>query len=769
MMKPLRIAALAVAVWLAGAGGASGQLLDPGEPVVRGIEVKGLQRIDPAGVRAKIYTSVGSELDRDRLSEDIKRIYRLGFFEDVQAYFRNHAEGGIILQFRIVERPTISKITYEIDGDHLDEDAIKEVVDLKRFAIVDEAAIQRNLGKIRDLYVEDGYFMVETSFELFPSGRNGMEVILRVFEGEKVLIRRVDFVGNQDLSDATLKNAMITKEGGWLAFLSNAGQFNPAMFDGDVQQLQLLYLHKGYVQAKIDHPVISLAPDRSSLSLLVRVHEGPQYQVGEIEVAMSDGEWLIPQEELLALSSFKEGETFDYMKIRQDEQAIGDAFRDLGYANAHVSSDYRPDEKTRIVDFVYRIQKGQLVHIGRIDIRGNRSTRDKVIRRELKIAEGDLYSSSKLRRSQQRVQALGFFETVELTPRTGSDPGRMDVTIDVTEQNTGTFQVGAGFSSYESFLLTATVAKENFLGRGQSLQAQATLSALRKMFSVNFFEPYFLDSRWTFAFDIFNFSESFTTFNRLRTGGKMSWGYRLTDHLAVSLTYTLEQVEAQLFGTKIPLSIASQDGRTSSFKGTLSYDSRDNRLFPSDGNFTTVSLEHADPNIGSENSFDRAVARTRFYFPLPLNMVFKTNLTLGIISTPKGEAIPLFERFFVGGIYNLRGYGRNSVGEELQVADVPDDGLRPFVIGGAKELIFNAELEFPIFAEVRIKGVLFFDAANAWGSYEPMDLGTLQASTGLGVRWHSPVGPLRFEWGWPLNPRPGDEPMVFEFTIGNSF
>ncbi len=747
------------------------EVVDPAvSPIVRGIEIQGLQRVDRASVRSKVYTQIGRPLNRARLSEDLKRVYRMNFFDDVQAAVRPHPDGGVVLVFRVDERPTIVDIRYRITGDALDLEAIQKVVDLRRFSILDEAGVRFNLDKIEELFVEEGHFLVESSYTLTPAPNNGVIVTLIVDEGRKVEVREVNIVGNQDLSTEEIKGVMATREGGFFSFLTQSGAFKREFFAQDIQRIQLLYLTRGYVQVSIADPVVTLSPARDAMSITIRVQEGPKYTVSAVDMRLvEEGQWLVPKERLMRLLELRPGETFSYTEMQADIQRVGDAFRDKGFANTTVTTEHNLDPDARTIALTYKIQVGEPVYFRRIIIHGNRNTQDEVIRRELRIAEGELYSASALRQSRQRVGVLGFFETVEIDPKPTDEPDKMDVQVFVREKQTGTFQVGAGFSSLESFILTAQIAKDNFLGRGQTLSAQLTLSGIRQLYSISFFEPYFLDSRWTFAFDLFNFQEEFVDFSRLRTGGNLSWGYRFTDALSLSLTYTLENVDANLRRAEIPIASLRQSGLTSSGRLTLSYDTRNNRLFPSDGQFSTVSFEHADDFLGSENQFSRFIGRTRWYFPLPYDSVFKVNTTVGYVVSGDDQSIPLFERFFVGGIYTIRGFQRNSIGQRLFTSSTPEGGLSGITIGGDKQLIFNAELEVPIFPEVGIRGVLFFDAGNAWGIEETLDPFQLRTAIGFGFRWHSPVGPLRFEWGIPLKPRSDEDPLVFEFTIGNSF
>ncbi|MFT7579239.1 MAG: outer membrane protein insertion porin family [Myxococcota bacterium] len=751
-------------------------------PVVRGVEIEGLQRIDRVGVRSKIYTQIGRDLDQSRLSEDIKRIYAMSFFDDIVVRQKPHPDGGITLVFQLVERPTIVSIQLDIDGDAVGKDDVQAVVDLQRFEVLDEAKIRFNLSKIEELYIEEGHFLAETSYTLVPQPSNGVLVTLVVREGRKVEVRHVTIVGNSFISSEEIKGILATREGGYFSFLTQSGQFKREIFEQDVQRISLYYLTKGFVQVRVDDPVVSLSPDKRSMSIAIKVTEGPRFKTGKLDVTevirdpatgkyvpLPEDDWLIPREQLTRSFSLKPGTWFDYQLLEQDRSRIGARFKDLGYANANVTIDNDVDSEARTFGVNFRVQRGEPVYIRRIEVLGNRSTRDKVIRREMKIAEGELYSSSKIARSRQRIGVLGFFEGVDIDTRPTTRPDQIDLVVKVREKQTGTFQVGAGFSSLESFILTAQIAKENFLGRGQTVSAQLTLSAIRQLYSISFFEPYFLESNWTFAFDLHNFQEEFVDFTRLKTGGNLSFGYRLTDDLSLSLTYTLEDVDATLRRTDIDVKKLRQSGLTSSLRGTISFDTRNNRLFPSEGQWTTGSVEVASSALGSENEYVRLIGQSRWYFPLFWDFVLRINGKAGYVVAPDGATVPLFERFFVGGIFTLRGFERNSIGEKLYLTGSPDGSLDDITIGGDKEFILNAEIEFPIFKEVQIRGVLFFDAGNAWGENESFNPFDLRTSVGFGLRWNSPVGPLRFEWGFPLAPRPGEDPLVFEFTIGNSF
>ena len=426
-----------------------------------------------------------------------------------------------------------------------------------------------------------------------------------------------------------------------------------------------------------------------------------------------------------------------------------------------------------------------------------------MIRRELRIYEGELTSASRRDLSQRRVTALGYFDQVEVKTRRGSRENLQIVDVEIKEKATGTFQVGAGFSSAENFIFTAQITQDNFLGRGQSMALSAQISSLRQLFQFRFTEPYFLDSEWTLSLNGFNTETRFRSFLRSAFGGDVTLGHPVTDDIRIFLTYNLEFVRSRSDGEILQpwFAALNNQGRISSLRGTLSYDTRNNRLFPSDGMFHTFSAELSSPILGASEgrTFQRLRALARFYTPLFWRFIGKVSLRLGWLNSGNDPGLSPSEKFVLGGINTLRGYLPFSIGPERRATRndrgplLPDDqsDTFTFIEGGNKELLFNLEIEFPIFTQVGIRGVLFMDSGNVYGEdenffyigdkvREPQELNPdfdnltlplgLFWSVGFGFRWFSPIGPLRFEWGIPLTRRPSDpEGPLFEFSIGNSF
>jgi outer membrane protein insertion porin family len=512
------------------------------------------------------------------------------------------------------------------------------------------------------------------------------------------------------------------------------------------------------------------------------------------------------------------GQYFNRAELLEDLQSIRTLYRDHGYANVEANPQTQLDPETQEVDVVVPVERGPLVYFERIEIRGNSKTRDKVIRREMEVAEGDLFSETKLDRSKRRITALGYFERVDVSTEAGSSPEKMTVYIEVSEKPTGTFQVGAGFSSIENFIATAQVQQANLFGNGQSLALQAQVSALRQLVTLRFFEPYFLGSLWNMSAELYDTLYVFPDFARRSVGGSLTFGYALINPwLRLSLTTTVEKdaVETSpssstIFGAtpgfqsifqQLPLANLFNSGRIVSFRPTITYDTRDNRLFPTSGIFLQASSELSANALGSQFNYIRNHFTGRFYYPLGFGngmpgsgLVLKLNTDVGLITSPDPQGVPIFQRYFLGGILDVRGFFLRSIGPRLPLTSGLDPNAPPISnganIGGNLDAYENLELEFPIVDKVGIRGVVFFDAGNAWNLEDqfckttpapqfdqvvrpcftfPNSLGLLRTSTGFGIRWFSPLGPLRFEWGFPLSPLPYERHSDFEFTIGNYF
>ncbi len=752
-------------------------LAQPTAPVSGGlavdrVEVRGNRRSESEAILQLVATRAGTNLDRARLQSDVRAIFQMGFYTDVQVDL-TEAEGKSVLTFIVTEKASIRSIKFE-GNDELDEDDLKAVVDLKEFGILDLAKVTRNAEKLKDLYTEKGYFLAEVNYEVVELGDNEVDVLFRIVEKQEVKVARITIVGNKALTDTEIKENLETQEGGFLEFLTSAGSFKAEAFERDSMRVNQFYMDKGYITARVGQPKIELSPDKREMYLTIPVEEGERYKTGDLDIS---GDMLRPKDELMKLVRLEKGEWFSSTLLRETINGIGELYKDEGYAYVNPTPNTNVDPEAKTVSLILEIDKGKKVRFGRINIVGNARTRDKVIRRELRIYEGEWYSSTGIKRSKQLIQRLGYFETVEINTNRGATDDTMDVVVEVKEKPTGTFQVGAGFSSLESFIAQAQISQNNLFGRGQTLSLQATLSKLRTIASLQFADDYFMDTRVRFATDIYRIENNYEDFTRSSIGGSLTFGYPLTDDWSVAGTYTLEHVEVTRggYGSRTVPTLANLDGQgiTSSIRGSLIYDTRNNRLFPTEGFYGIASVEEAHELFLSENEFTRYTARLRYYIDLTLDMVLKLNTEVGQIVSPERTGVPIYERYFVGGPLTVRGFRRLSLGPKLTVFDAqrPDSGTFKYNVGGTQQLLMNAEFEFPIFQKVGIRGVFFTDGGNAFDREDPIGekLESLRFSWGFGIRWFSPIGPLRFEWGFPFEANPDEESSVFEFSIGNFF
>jgi outer membrane protein insertion porin family len=792
-----------------------------GAPIVA-IEVPHKGRLTADEILGFMHQRVGQPFSPEALTRDVRELWEQGFFDDIEVDL-TRSDRGVTLRVLVRERPTVRAIVYSGNAE-LEDDKLNEGVDIKAGSVLSYPAIRRAVQKIRDLYAEKGYFLVEVTPDVQPQRDNEVTLKFTVRENAQLSVRRVTLIGNEHVSEAEIREGMVTGQTSFLSF-GSGGPFRQDGFDRDIYFIQSLYLDRGYLAVQIAAPRVMLTPDRSGIEVTIVVNEGPQFRIRGLRIFERDenGREVEPvggRRHLREMVRARPGDVFNRAELAKDLQEVRTMYRDAGYANVEGEPQTDVDPETNEVDVTVPMVRGPLVHFGRIEIRGNTKTRDKVIRREMEIAEGEPFSETKLDRSKKRITALGYFERVDVSTEQGDDPTTMGVNVEVTERPTGTFQVGAGFSSIENFIATAQVQQLNLFGTGQSLSVQGQVSGLRQLINIRWLEPYVFDTTFSTAVDLYDQLRIFSDFSQRSLGGSVTLGYPIVHpELRASVAYTLQQDTVNtgnastFLGTssavsvfqRLPLANLFNDGLTSSVRPALTYDTRDNRLFATSGVYLTTSAELASPLLGSENVFVRYRATGNFYYPVFGGVVLKMRNEAGYVTSPRAEGVPIFARFFLGGILDLRGYRLRTIGPRLPLNASLDPNSVPIPnganIGGNLMYYQNVELEFPIIEKVGVRGVVFTDAGNAWNledlycraagggtingvkgafggtRYEVTDpcfdfaksIGRLRTSVGAGIRWFSPLGPLRFEWGFPLKRLPYEESSVFEFTIGNFF
>ncbi len=753
-----------------------------GNDTIVAIRVEGNRRVEQEAIVRALTQKKGQRFKADQTAADLKALWSLKFFDDAQLLVQR-LNNGIVYVVRVVEKPAIKSVEL-VGNDELSKDDLKDTVDVKVGSIVDVAAIKRNVKKIQEKYVEKGYFLAEVGYTIKPNEQNTLvDVTFDINERAKVMVKEINLLGANKVPASELKGVLATREGSWLSPLTSEGTYREELFQRDLEIIKAVYIDKGFVNIRVDKPAVTLSPDKRNIFISIHLDEGERFDMGKIDFS---GDLLESKEKLSTLLVSKPNTVFSSSALRRDIQSITDLYYDQGFAYANINTGTVVNAEAKTVDITFEIQKGSPVSIERIEIVGNTKTRDKVIRRQLRVYEGELFNGTGMRRSKEKVTALGFFETVEVTQKPGSDNEHVVVNVEVKEKSTGTFQVGLGFSNVEQFILTAQVAQQNFLGWGQSASINAQLSALRQFVQFSYFDPYFLDTNYLFSLDAYKTQLDYFGFIRDAYGGTVSLGYYLlADEMSVSLGYTLESVRIEQgrdFTSQTPLAGQFRSGVTSALRASWNWDRRNNRIFPSSGTFSSLTAEFAPPAFGGSYNFNRITANQRGYYQLPLGIVAKAQAQFGLLTESYGrpgapdQGLPISELYYLGGINSVRGYPLRTLSPTTLVPTRTDPSVpvRDFAVGGDKQFYFNFELEFPILTTVGIRGLLFYDSGNVFGRKAPLFVDGnkflgLFHSVGFGVRWFSPVGPLRFEWGIPLNRRVNDQSPQFEFTIGNSF
>jgi outer membrane protein insertion porin family len=737
---------------------------------VSGLEVKGNKKIEADAILGRLDLKKGGLASPKSVRKAINDIFEMGYFYDVKVN-RIKKSGGNVLQFEVVEKPSVVEIKY-LGNDEISDDDIAEVVDIRQYEILNRNKVRENAEKIQKLYEDKGFFLAKVTYEIEEDKdpTKGAKLSYRVQENDKVEVKKVKILGNEKLSDSFLKSRMLTQEGGFFSFFSGSGAFKQEMFDRDLQVLNLTYYNEGYVQVKVDRPEVYVTPDKKGIFITIRVEEGDQFSVGNVDFS---GELLFDRDELREAIEIKDREIFSYEILEKDLSALQAKYGDLGYAFANIipRTRFRPDEKK--VDIIFEIDKGNKVYFGEISITGNSKTRDKVIRRELSIVEGELYNETKKRESLANIKRLGFFEAVNFKQSTDpAKPEILNVEISVKERNTGSLQVGAGYSSRDSFIFNAQISEQNLFGRGQKFGLNIQHSKTSSTYKLSLTEPYFRDTQWSLGGEFFqtdNLENTYRPYRDLTRGFAVRVGYPLAKFLRVYMSYRYEDVvKFEIDETEVDADLYPADsvlGITQILSGSLEYDTRDDRFSPSSGQFASVTLNHA--GLGGAHNYNSIALNYKYFKKVFWDVVWRNNLVYGYIWNDGTETLPFNKLYLLGGAYTLKGYDYGSIGEVVR-DDVKNEDV---VFGAERQFYYNAEFEFPLVREANIKGVVFYDMGFA---YTDLTAGEslndiLQKDYGFGFRWFSPIGPLRFEWGFPVNPKDYHDDRNFEFSIGTPF
>lgn len=719
------------------------------EERIADIVFTGNQRIEDSALYNILSSTKGTLFDKKNFSEDIKAIYRMGYFRDVKATITDSTKGKV-LTFVLEEMPRITDIEIKGDDD-IDREDIEGVIIIETRQMLDESKVKSSVENIKELYRSKGYLNAEVSYEI-EEDEKALRVLFTIVENRKLLVKEISFEGNRVYTDKELRNMMDTSEWGIFSFITDSGLLDENKLNLDITKLTAFYLNNGYINAQIGEP--NITNDKKWIYITIPVIEGKQFMVGEVEIT---GDLLAtPRSDLLKKLKINKKDFFDREAIVTDIDYLTEACNNEGYAYATVVPQTIPHEEKQKVDVTFNIDKGNLVYINVISIMGNTRTRDKVIRRELNVIEGDLYNRSNLSASYMKLNRLRYFEEINFQTEKGPREDLMDINVQVKEQPTGMFSIGAGYSAEDKAVIMTQIAQRNLFGRGQTLSLNAYVGGRTTNYEISFTEPWLFDIPLWSKFDVWNMAKEYDSYDLDTQGFQVTLGYPLWERIIGYAGYKLTADNVKNVLDTAATYIKEQEGyiTSSGVTLTLSRDTSDDAIFPSRGSKNKISVEHTGTIFQGDTSFTKYLASSSWFFPLPLDSAFGIRGRIGYVHGNEGKEIPIYERFYLGGINSLRGL--REVG--------PRDPETDDVIGGETMLNFNAEIVFPLIKDAGLRGVVFYDTGNAWESGYYVD--DMRQTAGFGIRWYSPMGPLRLEWGHVID-RKEDEPASrWEFTIG---
>lgn len=729
------------------------------------IAVEGNRRVELEAILPLLSVQPGTKVTTEQIDEDIRAIYKLGRFEDITAEIIDQ-NGAKVLIYKLSERPLVRRVVFD-GNDEFDDSKLRSLISLHTPDIYEPRVVEASLAAMRTEYVREGYYGIEITSDVQIDDQSEAVVTFKIKEGDKVLVDHIVFGGNEVLSAKKLKKAMETQERWMFSWLTGRGTFLEEVLQNDLELIADEYFNVGYLQIKVKEPVILISEDRKYIDIYIDIEEGDQFNVGTIDVT---GDLVKPKEEILAELTTQPGDVFSRKQLRNDVVHMNDLYADLGYAYVNVAPLTQLDTERRTVDLLFDIEKGVQVYINRIRIAGNTKTRDKVIRREVRVSEGDLFSATRIKSSRRNINNLGFFEEVDVSTSKTDDEKLMDIDVQVKERPTGSFSVGAGYSSVDGIIAQGSISQSNFLGLALKVDLSGSFGGKSTTYNLGLLDPHFLDTRFALGGDIFKTDREYSDYDQSSYGGDVKLGFLLAEDNRFFFIYRYEEKEISNVDFNAAYEIREAEGTStlSSLTGSLTRDKTDYRADPTDGYLTELSGEFA--GLGGTDKFAKVVLDHRHYFPFVWDTYFVAHGQIGYMMEVDGEPLPIDEKFYLGGINTMRGFESRKVGPRVQRLDplgrpIPDEYD---YVGGDKEAYANFEYIFPIFREVGLKGLFFFDIGNAWDTNEDY-FTNFRYSAGTGIRWMSPMGPLRLEWGYNLDPYDDEETSRFDFSMGKFF
>ncbi len=736
-----------------------------GEPKVKSIQIRGVKRIEETAVRGRLTLKVGDRYTGEAVRTQIRLIYEMGFYEDVRIE-TEPVPGGVAIVFVVREKPFITDIVFD-GNDNLSDDKLKEKITIRNNSFLDQQQAKESAERVRQAYQEDGYYNVQVVPIIQSVEEDRKRLTLFVKEGDRAKIKAVNFEGMTVFKKKEMLKNLATRE--WIplygiitrlalpSVFSDAGLLKRDELANDAERIRGNYYNKGHLNVQVSAPVVELTEDKKWFTVTFTIVEGDAFTVGEIGYR---GNTLFEEEELKAGSKLVSGEIVQVSKVFDENKRIKDLYGTKGYAFADSDYGMSKDEQAKTASLVFNIKEGELIRVQKINISGNDKTRDNVIRREIRINEQEVIDTVSMQRSFQRLNNLQFFETVEILPQQVA-PDKVDLNVKVKEKNTGQFSIGGGYSTLDKLTTVMDITEGNLGGRGHMIKVRGQLGQQRNLGLITFREPYFRDSLTSVQLDVFNTRTNFQTYIEDKAGVTVSVGRWFSEYTSGAISPVMEQLRIIDVQLDAPQFVKDQLGTqsTTGFRSSISRDTRDNYMDPRSGTRSAVNLDYGSKYLGGKNNFYKFQVDAVKYTPLFWDTRHSIRGRFGITEGLEDRPIPLTELFYVGGINTMRGFVFGRAGP------VTPSGT---LVGANRQIVFNNDFIFPISAEAKLNGVIFFDYGKGLAEGEKFTTKLRQAA-GIEARWLSPFGPLRLAYGFNLDPNPQERKGVFEFSVGSLF
>jgi len=735
--------------------------------VVKDIRVDGLQRIAAGTVFNYLPVKVGDTLTEQRSQEAVRVLFKTGFFRDV----RLDRDKNVLIVY-VIERPSIAGIKIAGTKEMSEEDLKKGLkeIGLAEGRVFNKSLLDRVEQELRQQYFARGYYAVTIRPTVTPLERNRVDINIEVAESKVARIREINLVGNKLFSDKPLLKLFTLGPRPWYAFFSSRDKYSKQKLAGDLERLRNFYQDQGFLEFNIDSTQVSISPDKEKIYITVNITEGKKYTVTGFKLA---GTFVVPEKDLSDLVGIKAGSVFSRKEVTESTKKMSDRLANDGYAFANVNAIPDVDKDKSRVFFTFFVDPGRRVYVRRVNFSGNVSTRDEVLRREMRQMEGGWYNAEKIQRSRVRLQRLGFFDDVNVeTPAVPGVADQVDVNVSVKERPTGNLLLGVGYSDTDGLLLNASITQSNLFGTGKELGFSFDNSRSTTNFNIRYVNPYYTKDGISRGFNIFSSTVDASAADTAAytvdsQGVGVFFGIPLSEDNKIDVGADVEKIDLHTNSNsaKVAQDFVVKHGSSNTvLKTTIgwSHDSLDSLLLPTSGGLQRFSAEISVP--GTDIEYYKLTYLAGRYWPLSETYTFKVKAELGYGNSYGGtDTLPFYKNFFAGGSSTVRGFSSRSLG--------PKDSLPPNdPIGGNRRVLANMELLFPLPGTSRdnksMRLSLFADGGMVYGPGERVDLGQLRYSSGLAFNWFSPVGPLSFSYAIPLNDKPGDRTESFQFTLG---